>query len=678
MAPPAPRDGYAPRAARALAVLLGGAAALLPGVPARGQPLVVEVHGRSLLQLSEGPRRVGRDGRFQLAVQLVLSDGASGPAAGEPGEDEGPGRDFAEQIVRVVVTGPTGVAHERELRTGPEGKAALTVPDLEAGRYFIRAEYRGDAHRDRASGSLQVDLGKYPSAIQIEAPTQIGLADRLHLSLRLRVEDKLVGGEVRVRLGTGERRVYLRSGVGELDEVVAALPGVRKGDLLHIVVSYAGTDQNGAALATTDVLVTSQSHVTLDIAGPPEVAQGAALLVTGQVRDEDGPLAGQPVELEASDVPSSTEGAGQSNPAANAAPPAPPEIPIGRRLLGTAETDVTGAFRVQIQRLGLRSGSFFLAAQVRPRQRAVRPARSAELPLTVLPPEPVSAWYYAAPLLGSVGLGLLYLLLRWLVPRLRGWLRALASRSPDRPATPPPAETQSASAEVPLMEPGVSLSSGKRLVALTLRRTVDATVDGQVLDASFGRPVAGAEVVLQLLTAPLPPSPDRPSPQQVRRSAVSTEDGRFALTQLPPGRFTATVSAPGYLPQQFAATVPHRGELRGVSIRLEPLRVRLLLQWRRVAIRLLGDEARVLVATPRELLSLLAQTEAMAPRGTRQQMSELTELVERAYYSPRLCTPDMLTRAGGLADGILVALASSATARPAPPQSSPRAPHPLG
>lgn len=673
MAPPPPRDGYAPRAVRALAALLGGATALLPAVPALGQPLVVEVHGRSLLQLSEGPR-VGRSGRFQLTVQLVLSDGASGPGAGEPGEDEGPGRDFAEQPVRVLVTGPAGVAYERELRTGPEGKAAVTVPDLEAGRYFIRAEYRGDAHRDRASGSLQVDLGKYPSAIQIEAPAQIGLADRLHLGLRLRVEDKLVAGEVRVRLGVGERRVYLRSGVGEIDEAVTVLPGVRKGDLLHIVASYAGTDQNGAALATTDVLITSQAHVTLDIAGPPEVPQGGALLVTGQVRDEDGPLAQQPVELEASDIPSSTEGAGQSN----GAPAVPPEIPIGRRLLGTAETDATGAFRVQIPRLGLRAGSFFLAAQVRPRQRAVRPARSPELPLTVLPPEPVSAWYYAAPLLGSIGLGLLYLLLRWLTPRLRDWLRALASRSPDRPAVPPPTETQSASTEAPLGEPGVSLSSGKRLVALTLRRTVDATVDGQVLDASFGRPVAGAEVVLQLLAAPLPPSPDRPNPQQLRRSAVSAEDGRFALTQLPPGRFTATVSAPGYLPQQFAATVPHRGELRGVSVRLEPLRVRLLLQWRRVAIRLLGDEARVLVATPRELLSLLAQTEAAAPRGTRQQMTELTELVERAYYSPLLCTPDMLTRAGGLADGILVALANSATARPAPPPSSTRAPHPLG
>lgn len=677
MAAPPPRDGSAPRTARALAALLGGVA-LLPGLPARGQPLVVEVHGRSLLQLSEGPRRFGRDGRFQLTVQLVLSDGASGPVAGEPGEDESPGRDFAEQPVRVVVNGPSGTTYERELRTGPEGKASLTFPDLEAGRYFIRADYRGDAHRDRASGSLQVDLGKYPSAIQIEAPAQIGLADRLHLSLRLRVDEKLVGGKVRVRLGADEREVHLRSGVGEIDEAVAVLPGVRKGGLLHIVASYAGTAQNGSALATSDVLVTSQARVTLDIAGPPEVAQGGALLVTGQVRDEDGPLAGQPVELEASDVPSSTEGAGQSNPASNGAPPALPEIPIGRRLLGTAETDASGAFRVQIPRLGLRAGSFFLAAQVRPRQRAVRPARSAELPLTVLPPEPVSAWYYAAPLLGSAGLGLLYLLLRWLGPRLREWLRALARRSPDRPAVPPPAETQSAAAEAPLGEPGVSLSSGKRLVALTLRRTVDATLDGQVLDASFGRPIAGAEVVLQLLAAPLPPAPERPSPQQLRRSAVSAEDGRFALAQLPPGRFTATVSAPGYLPQQFAATVSHRGELRGVSIRLEPLRVRLLLQWRRVAVRLLGDEARVLIATPRELLSLLAQTEAAAPRGARQQMTELTELVERAYYSPQLCTPDMLTRAGSLADGILVALTSSTAARPAPPPSSARAPHPLG
>ena len=219
--------------------------------------------------------------------------------------------------------------------------------------------------------------------------------------------------------------------------------------------------------------------------------------------------------------------------------------------------------------------------------------------------------------------------------------------------------------------------------ALTLWRTTDATVDGCVLDASFGRAVAGAEVVLQLTEAPPLPAAERTG--TLRRCPPTAEDGRFALAQLPPGRYVATVSAPGYLAQRFPASVPHRGELRGVTVRLEPLRVRLLGEWRRLALRLLSDEARVLTATPRELLELAQALRVLGPPGAEggpipAKLRELTDLVERAYYSPRLCTDEMLTRATELADSLLSLLTLGAPGPVAPSGtgSKPLVPQPLG
>ena len=149
----------------------------------------------------------------------------------------------------------------------------------------------------------------------------------------------------------------------------------------------------------------------------------------------------------------------------------------------------------------------------------------------------------------------------------------------------------------------------------------------------------------------------------------SSDNGRFIISQLPAGRFLVQVFAPGYLPQQFPAHVPHRGELRGISVRLEPMRVRLLAEWRRVVLRLVGSDAQVLTKTPREVLEQFQQHAPGTPssglalsivwgdhyRIALRTLRTLTELTEAAYYAPRDCTPEMLLAAVQLAD----ALASS-------------------
>ncbi|HMY58156.1 MAG TPA: carboxypeptidase-like regulatory domain-containing protein, partial [Pseudomonadota bacterium] len=212
-------------------------------------------------------------------------------------------------------------------------------------------------------------------------------------------------------------------------------------------------------------------------------------------------------------------------------------------------------------------------------------------------------------------------------------------------------------------EPGVKLSPNRRLASL--RRAADFAMDGQVVDATFGIPVAATlSMVLDGLSQAEP-----------GRTLTTEADGSFATPPLPQGRYQMRISAPGYLPQQFSATVPHKGEYRQIAVRLEPLRVRLLAEWRRVA-EGLGDD-KVATQTPRELHDLLTLAKSRRLSAPIQQkLGELTQLVENAYYSPRICTPEMLVSAAQLVDAIL-ASETAASKSPAPDLRAPSAPRPL-
>ncbi|MBP6743200.1 MAG: hypothetical protein KA244_10135, partial [Deltaproteobacteria bacterium] len=107
-----------------------------------------------------------------------------------------------------------------------------------------------------------------------------------------------------------------------------------------------------------------------------------------------------------------------------------------------------------------------------------------------------------------------------------------------------------------------------------------------------------------------------------------------------------------------------------ISVRLEPIRVRLLAEWRRVALRLVGSDAQVLTKTPREVLEQYQQHALGTPssglplsvvlgdhyRTALRTLRTLTELTEAAYYAPRDCTPEMLLAAVQLADSLASSL----------------------
>lgn len=689
---------------------LGLGAVQLPGAGARADDtLVIHVRGRSQLRLRESERAATGGGRFQLRVQIQLDDGHA-PTDDEPGDSAtataeaggtkspgaDPARSFAGQSVRLRLSGPDGELGRHTVTTGPDGRAVVPFGELPTGSYTVVADYAGDDLRDPAHTDLTVDLGRQPVLLGLQVPAQVARSAELLLRVSLLSEERAFPAEVQLSVGDLRRSLRLSGGFGQLPVPLRALAGLRAGRSLAVIASFPGDRLHSSALQRRDVLLTSQARVTLELAAPAgalghsavaELAQGSVVTAVGVVSDEEGPLAGEPVDLELSEQPSGERPAELTE--AGAAPPsaletrAPAEPPRLRRALASGITDSTGHFRIVIQRLPLRPGPAVLAAQVTPRHSYILPARAAELPILVLPPEPVSAIYYVLPLLASALGGLVWLLGRWLRPtlaRLGAALREVRSlrarRSPETAASPSaPATAQ----ELPLGEPGVSLSQGRRLAGLTLRRTIDTTVDGQVVDASFGRPVGGAAVTLQPVAGGTGLTPPGSDPKLARTVHASAE-GRFAVSQLPAGRYLVEVTAPGYLAQRFPAAVPHRGELRGVSVRLEPIRVRLLGQWQRVAQRLLGQEARLRTATPRELLEQFGRLRTAAAVGygaTARDLQRLTDLVEQAYYSPRICTAEMLAEAARLADSVLASGATPGVQLPAAPQQAAGPPVPL-
>jgi hypothetical protein len=165
--------------------------------------------------------------------------------------------------------------------------------------------------------------------------------------------------------------------------------------------------------------------------------------------------------------------------------------------------------------------------------------------------------------------------------------------------------------------PSSGLSEGRTRVFRTLRPANDFGLAGQVCDTATLRPIAGATLVVDV--------------GGQHRSALSDEDGRFALEGLPAGTLAVEVAAAGYVSERFHRTVPHRGELRGARVLLVPIRARIFAAWDRAAHHLIKAAAprpNVLeVWTPRELLEHVKRQKLITD-----DLARLTHAVERHCY----------------------------------------------
>ncbi len=608
--------------------------------------LTLRVRGRSQLKLRSLSRRADSKNSFWIQFSLQLTDGG-GSDDREPSED----RSFADRSISVLLRGPSGPIFLPSKRTGDDGVVTFEQDGVPPASYLLTAEYRGDDLRDSVKEVFPIDVGRQPTQLRLLTPSRVLLGEELPIRLSLTSEGAPIEGIVELAIGRHHEQVTLSQGYGQLRRPGQKLG--KSGEKLPLVARYAGTRQFSPSEAKEELLIASQAVVQLQLltkGSSNELAQGSPLSTVGVVRDEEGPLAGELVELEAL-----IDETGPSQETGN-----------NKRSLGHAQTDGQGRFEVRVAKLMLPTGPALLSAHVFPRRGHIQPGRSPEVALQVNPPEPISVLYFLLPILVTVALWAGWATGRRLVGWLTEWLEERRQRRQTVKQAASAGEksgTSHATLEPSVGEPGVKLTQHRRLA--TLRRAGDFAMDGQVVDAAFAVPVV-ATISLFL---------DGSTSGEPRHTIASESDGSFSTPPLAAGRYQCRLTAPGYLPQQFYATVPHKGEYRQIVARIEPLRARMLSEWRRVAEGLSGNK--VATQTPRELLELLSTAKTRSVSEiSRNRLTELTHLVEHAYYSPRVCTPEMLVSAAQLVDAILHSEKPPSAAKPTDLRA-PEAPRPL-
>lgn len=730
-----------PDAARAAIGLCAVAVLLLSDRPTALRPIacahaedgtMLHIRARTRLDLRELEHRVHR-GHFTLTVLAKLGEGASagGLAAAAAGGDSDATHTFAGQRIELRLLDGALDDHSEVARASVsadhEGEVRHTFAGLAAGAYRVQARYAGDDLRDGGDALLDVNLDRHPAELSFTLPKTVEYGQPLWIrDLRLRSRDEDRVGPVEMTVRAGDDGAV--SGPVLHRETLHVSPIATGGDgqahnlyldrrekpgrVLMVTARFAGDQDTAPAVAGRETLIVTQARVTLEAAHPPagttvgwargvaavsvgtavpdtlEIAQGGGLLLTGTLYDSIGPLAGELVDIEASQSVDSGDAAPSPSPSPSAddvpsarmAPAAPPL----RRLLGTAVTDDAGRFRLHIARLPLRVAPAHLVAKAVPARRYIRPAISDEVRILVGPPEPVSLWPFVIPLLLTALLAALVWAARFLAPRIAAWRAARQARKRAQAVLDAPANSAvgSVSASQPALVGPAGVSLGSARSALSLRRTLDSGVDGTVVDSAFGHIVVEATVVATPLL------PDQAAEQ---RATSCDGDGRFALPQLRAGRWVLRVTAPGYQPQEFAATVPHRGELRAVTVRLLPLRAQVVAAWQRVAAAYYGDAGAVQTRTPQDFLrdavapvpsasdgkpsvqSASRPLRTPLPAHALGPLRRLTALVEAGYYSRRVCSEEMLQESLRLATELMPEGAPRPAADAAPrAESAPR------
>ncbi len=142
-------------------------------------------------------------------------------------------------------------------------------------------------------------------------------------------------------------------------------------------------------------------------------------------------------------------------------------------------------------------------------------------------------------------------------------------------------------------------------------------VHGRALDARNDGPVVGAKVTL--------------IHEQAESCCVLATDalGRFASPILLIGRARLRIEAAGYVATETELEIPHRGEWSAFAIRLESLRARALLPFRRLALRVLPSARAWGIWTTREAREWLSERSP----NEGEVLATLTRDVERACYA---------------------------------------------
>ncbi len=357
--------------------------------------------------------------------------------------------------------------------------------------------------------------------------------------------------------------------------------------MYRLRAAFVGDERMQAASREVLVELTAETSMTI-AAAKTSLAYEDDLVVTGAVIDDDArPVTQCAVTLMAGD-----------------------------RRLAQGTTDAKGAYRFKVEAALLGGRDVTIQASADPAKSYVKPSHSAMVPIHVAEPQPVPVSYTVAAFVAT-GLAAA----AFFLARTKPWQR-LRKQTP--PAEQPPDADQSESIA------NGGLVTARPGIVSTLRRPSDEGFAGVVRDTVRGRPIAAAVVRIMLGAA--------------THERITGDDGAFAFEGLGGGEWRASVGADGHVTEQFAVTIPHRGELRGVRVDLVPVRERVFQLYRRAAEPILPESRLWGVWSPRQIVDHV-RTKRPTPA-----LSELTDFVEEVYFGPRLAAEAVLALAAERVD----------------------------
>ena len=523
-------------------------------------------------------------GRARLTLERVRRSVDGVQVIGRLGDGEGGG--IAGLDVTVRVEGQSIVA---TTATGGRFVAEFTLSD---GKYPLEMVFEGASHLDPASlGPVDIEVGKATLGLIVRPP--------------LGVPTSAAAVEVLVEAATdaGPAAATVTLGAGD---AASAKPRVETTITL---------DENGrgtASLPTEQLGEAGPKWVRARVPGsgawnPTEVEATFLFVVEARFEGVEMPPTRVPHEQRVVVTGRLEGGAGE------AIARAPVALVAAGRTVATAPTDERGTFRVEVPAAELAPGPVSLGVEFNSPVPWRVSAKGPTMLLEIRPPAPLPIAYTIGGLAAALAA------LAWLVlARTRPWAPLIAAwrrrRAPAKVASGP------ASADAPMG----GLKRARPSIVSTLRRPASLKFSGKVWDAARGRPVAGARV--------------RVGADGTLADVATDAGGAFAITTLPIGEHAVEVVSPGFVPERFAITIPHRGELEDVRVDLVPVRERVY--------EIFRGAARPVVPSP-EVLAVWTPGEVA--RHARR-MEPLAALTEDACYAPEAPALGVVDEAKRLAE----------------------------
>jgi len=472
--------------------------------------------------------------------------------------------------------------------TSSSGKAQVFIPHR-SGEYSLRLDFAGDPLYVRAKPEARtVDLSKEALNLSIASPPRVDIAGRAFVvSVSARHHAPIPSIRIAlkfVRAGQVERT--LQGVTGDDGTARFEIPPKSLGapGELQLVARSTASKRYNAARTAQRLTLFSRVFVTLKVS-ETTARLGSRVTISGTVKDARGPVPRGIVRI----------------------------LGNGQRLLITW-TRSSGRFErtLELRRMGL--GKLRLKAQFVPRTAWRQAGTSPTVVLKVEPAKPIPLAYYLVP----AALTVLFLLGVLLV-RKRPW-RALRQRLQDRQESRRP-ETG-----------GIEL--GRKRSFRSLFAVDHLSVSGTVYDMQRSEPLTDATVYLRSA-----------SPGREDATAKTDAQGAFEVKDLEPGTYNLVATAPGWIPQSLMVELPHRGELHGLTIRLQSVRVRVMQIYATVIRHLLPEPELVRYWTPGESTHHVLAHGSAPPPG----LSVLTALTQRVYYSHEVPELETVTKADELA-----------------------------